>query len=80
MQKIVVMKMATTKIWAIKDSLFRVVNYAQNPEKTILSGLERTIKYAQNEEKTIAEDEETMYVTGVNCKRETAFQEMLNII
>ena len=25
--------MATTKIWAIKDSLSRVVNYAKNPEK-----------------------------------------------
>ena len=25
--------MATTKIWAIKDSLSRVVNYAENPKK-----------------------------------------------
>lgn len=31
--------MATTKIWAIKDSLSRVVNYAKNPEKTIFSDL-----------------------------------------
>ena len=28
--------MATTKIWAVKDSLSRVVNYATNPEKQIL--------------------------------------------
>lgn len=27
--------MATTKIWAVKDSLFRVVNYAKNPEKQL---------------------------------------------
>ena len=32
-----VMTMATTKIWAIKDSLSRVVSYAKNPEKTIFS-------------------------------------------
>lgn len=26
--------MATTKIWAIKDSVKRVIEYARNPEKT----------------------------------------------
>ena len=26
--------MATTKIWAIKDSLSRVLQYASNPDKT----------------------------------------------
>lgn len=31
--------MATTKIWAIKDSVERVLNYASNPEKTIDSDL-----------------------------------------
>ena len=30
----VVMILATTKIWAVKDSLSRVVDYASNPEKT----------------------------------------------
>ena len=35
--KKMVMTMATTKIWAIKGSLSRVVNYAKNPEKTIFS-------------------------------------------
>ncbi len=25
--------MATTKIWAIKDSISRVISYAKNPEK-----------------------------------------------
>ena len=29
--------MATTKIWAIKDSISRVISYAKNPEKTTFS-------------------------------------------
>ncbi len=72
--------MATTKIWAIKDSLSRVVSYAENPEKTIFSDLKQVLKYAKNDEKTIADNnEKTMYVTGVNCKRETALEEMLQV-
>ena len=71
-----VMTMATTKIWAIKDSLSRVVNYAKNPEKTIFSDLKQVLKYAENDEKTIDKNEKTMYVTGVNCNRETAYEEM----
>ena len=51
------MKMATTKIWAIKDSLSRVVNYASNPEKTIFSNLEQVLLYAENKIKTIDENE-----------------------
>ena len=70
------MTMATTKIWAIKGSLSRVVNYAKNPEKTIFSDLKQVLKYAENEEKTIDKNEKTMYVTGVNCKTETAYEEM----
>ena len=67
--------MATTKIWAVKDSLSRVVNYASNPDKTIISDLENVILYATDNDKT--EKEETMFVTGVNCNRETAFEEMM---
>ena len=70
------MTMATTKIWAIKDSLSRVVNYAKNPEKTIFSDLKQVLKYAEDGEKTIDKNEKTMYVTGVNCKTETAYEEM----
>lgn len=55
--------MATTKIWAIKDSLSRVVNYAKNPEKTLFSDLKQVLMYAENDEKTIDENEKTMYVT-----------------
>ena len=68
--------MATTKIWAIKDSLSRVVNYAENPKKTIFSDLKQVLKYAENDEKTIDKDEKMMYVIGVNCNRKSAYQEM----
>jgi len=68
--------MATTKIWAIKDSLSRVVNYAKNPEKTKFSDLKQVLIYAENDEKTIDENEKTMYVTGVNCNSKTAYEEM----
>ena len=52
--------MGTTKIWAIKDSLSRVLDYASNPKKTV-------------------SEEETCFVTGVNCNAETAFDEMLSV-
>ena len=68
--------MATTKIWAIKDSLSRVVNYAENPEKTLFSDLKQVLMYAENREKTIDENEKVMYVTGVNCNSNTAYEEM----
>lgn len=68
--------MATTKIWAIKDSISRVISYAKNPEKTTFSDLKQVLKYAENDDKTIDKNEKTMYVTGVNCKTETAYEEM----
>ena len=71
--------MATTKIWAIKDSLSRVVNYAKNPKKTIFSDLKQVLKYAEDGEKTIDKNEKTMYVTGVNCTTETAYEEMTSV-
>lgn len=71
--------MAVTKIWAIKDSLSRVVDYAANPEKTIYSDLQKVIHYAENENKTADEDEKICYVTGVNCNAETAFYEMISV-
>lgn len=70
------MQMATTKIWAIKDSLSRVVNYAKDPEKTKFSDLKQVLMYAENDEKTIDENEKTMYETGVNCDSKTAYEEM----
>lgn len=68
--------MAVTKIWAIKDSLSRVVDYAANPNKTIYSDLQKVIHYANNENKTINGNEKACFVTGVNCNANTAFKEM----
>ena len=69
--------MATTKIWAIKDSISRVVNYAKNPDKTTLSDIKQVLLYAENKEKTTDEKETTMFVTGVNCNRDTDVAEMI---
>lgn len=69
--------MATIKIWAIKDSLSRVIQYAANPDKTVLSDLKAVLHNAENSDKTV--NEETCFVTGVNCKVDTAFEEMLAV-
>ena len=63
-------KMATTSIWAVKDNLDRVLNYASNPLKTKetdsgyeYEGLENVLDYAVNDDKT----ERQLYVSGLNC-------------
>ena len=71
--------MATTKIWPVRDSLKRVVDYASNPEKTTDDDLASVIRYAMNGSKTVSENEKACYVTGVNCFAETALEEMLNV-
>ena len=68
--------MATTKIWPVKDSLARVVDYARNSDKTVYSNLQTVLHYAANREKTVKGEERAMFVSGVNCNRDTAFQEM----
>lgn len=68
--------MAVTKIWPIKDSLRRVVDYARNPAKTEYTDLQAVLHYAANGEKTERGAEKTLFVTGVNCSREAAFAEM----
>ena len=74
--------MATTKIWPVRDSLKRVVDYASNPEKTSEADLASVIRYAMNGDKTSAdnagETEKACYVTGVNCSADTALDEMIN--
>lgn len=69
--------MAVTKIWNIKDSITRVVDYAMNPEKTtddtvLRHDLSQVLDYAENADKT----DHFCYVTGVNCIPETAAQQM----
>ena len=43
--------MAVTKIWAVRDSLQRVLDYAANPQKTALAGdgLAPALHYAGND-------------------------------
>ena len=45
--------MAVTKIWAIHDSVSRVVDYCTNPSKTKLSNLEQVLLYAADKGKTL---------------------------
>jgi len=73
--------MATTKIWSIRDSLGRVVDYAENPEKTEnpnysdteIQGLYDVMNYAADEHKT----EMQYYVSGVNCVLDIAREQMI---
>ena len=53
------MPMAVTKIWAIHDSVSRVVEYCSNPEKTKLTDLEQVLIYAANKAKTLDEGEQS---------------------
>ena len=68
------MTIATTKIWDVKDSLKRVLDYASNPDKTEGNddGLGDVIVYTSQEIKT----DKQLYVTGVNCSFETALDDM----
>lgn len=68
--------MAVTKIWAIHDSVDRVVDYCANPDKTKLTDLEQVLLYAANKAKTLDDGEQSYAVTGVNCRAETAAKEM----
>ena len=68
--------MAVKKIWAIHDSVSRVVDYCTNPSKTKLSDLEQVLLYAADKEKTLDEGEQQYAVTGIGCRAESAAREM----
>ena len=68
--------MAVTKIWAIHDSVSRVVDYCTNPSKTKLSDLEQVLLYAADKGKTLDEGEQQYAVTGIGCRAESAAGEM----
>ena len=70
--------MATTGFWPVKGRLKDVIDYAENPDKTIDrkyldEDLYRTLEYAQNKEKT----DQRMYVSALNCPLETACRSMM---
>ena len=68
--------MAVTKIWAIHDSVSRVVDYCTNPSKTKLSDLEQVLLYAADKGKTLDEGEQQYAATGIGCRAESAAREM----
>lgn len=73
--------MATTSLWEIYQRLDKVIHYATDIEKTknknydqdLYKALHNTIEYAKSNFKT----EKQMYVTSINCDKETAFKEMV---
>lgn len=67
--------MAVTKIWAVKDSLQRVLDYAANPDKTEYGGLAQALHYAADKGKT-ASQESVHLVTGIHCRADRAWADM----
>ena len=61
--------MATTSLWKISGSLKKVLDYAENPDKT---SLKNVIEYARDKEKT----DDELFVTGINCEVERAYEMM----
>ena len=61
--------MATTSLWKISGSLKKVLDYAENPDKT---SLKNVIEYASDKEKT----DDELFVTGINCEVERAYEMM----
>ena len=70
--------MAVTKIWAIKDSLQRVLDYAANPDKTEYDALAQTLHYAENDAKTKL-NESAQLVTGIHCSVNHAWADMRTV-
>ena len=72
--------MATTKIWAVKNRLGHVLQYAEDAEKTgnaewsnvDYQAMRDVMDYAMNDAKT----EKQYYVSGWNCMPDTAREEM----
>lgn len=73
--------MATTSIWKVENRLDKVIKYTTNIEKTknkdynanLYKSLHNTMEYEKADFKT----EEQYYVTGINCTKETALQDMI---
>lgn len=68
--------MATTKLWHIQGRLKDLVDYVENPEKTVKPGLQdffNVFSYTQNPDKTA----DGQFVTAINCKKDIALQQMI---
>lgn len=70
--------MATVKIWSVKNNLSRVIDYAEDSNKTELAmkeDLKNILGYVENDSKT----KNKQYVTTINCSKENALEEMIEI-
>ena len=73
--------MAVTRIWAVRNNLSQVVDYASNKSKTDLSkysDLIDALHYAADEEKTNLENEQKLLVEGINCDPDIAARQMID--
>ena len=72
--------MATTGFWPVKGRLKEVIDYANNPDKTTAKeyldkDLYVAIRYVENDDKT----DQTMFVSGINCSKHSAYNEMIAV-
>ena len=68
--------MATTKLWHIQGRLKDLVDYVENPKKTVKPGLQdffNVFSYTQNPHKTAG----GQFVTAINCQKDIALQQMI---
>ena len=73
--------MAVTRIWAVRNNLSQVVDYASNKSKTDLSkysDLIDTLHYAGDKDKTNLENEQKLLVEGINCDPDIAARQMID--
>lgn len=69
--------MATTGFWPVRGYLKKVLDYADNPDKTtekkyLDDDLYAALRYTENDRKT----DERKYVSGINCSAAFAYEEM----
>ena len=72
--------MATTGFWPVRGKLKKVLDYADNPDKTterkyLDEDLYQALRYTEQDEKT----DEKKYVSGVNCSAAFAYREMVAV-
>ncbi len=72
--------MATTGFWPVRGRLKEVIDYANNPDKTTAKkyldeDLYNAIRYVENDDKT----DQAMFVSGINCSKHNAYNEMIAV-
>ena len=66
--------MASTGFWPVKGRLKDVIEYARNPEKTVLTDdLKQSLGYIADADKT----EQMMFVSAINCPKQRAYERMM---